>query len=424
MLPGFGKQSITVGSAAGCDLVLSAHGVAPEHARIVHQGGGTLLFIPSAPGCSVQQGHGAPPRMLAPGEQVPFDFRTAFSVAQVTVPLNHPALLLMILATGQHAAPRGQLVIGRDPTRASLVIQHPSVSSLHATVALDRMMVTDHGSTSGTFVGANRTKIAPNQPVPVEPNGFVAFGPVPFPVSLLAQLAQSAAACSTGPAALCARELDGDRRSAGHGRIVPSSAASPVDAAAAERALTGPRQPLGRGSGCAGEEEQDDPRAPRVRRRREAGTHHRPHARQRHRRPASAGVEPSRAAPPDRRAALHRGPWERQRHLRPRPAHPAGQKIGIQSGEKIYIGPMPLQVELSASGLGRHRAGGLLRREVGRQAALRDRGLEPLPRGARSRQPGRDEGAARQRQLQGAAGRHDRADGPDRAPARRRSCSR
>lgn len=355
MLPGFGKQSITVGSAAGCDLVLSAPGVAPEHARIVHQGGGTLLFIPSAPGCSVQQGHGAPPRLLAPGEQVPFDFRTAFSIAQVTVPLNHPALLLMILATGQHAAPRGQLVIGRDPTRASLVIQHPSVSSLHATVALDRMMVTDHGSTSGTFVGANRTKIAPNQPVPVEPGGFVAFGPVPFPVSLLSQLAQAAAGGSQAPqhSALASSMATGG--SPGTAALSPA-VLSPGGAQhpSMPQQASGP-SPVPAGASAA-------PAGAPVKKNKTILGHLE----------FGAGAKPVRTIgrTPDndivvqhpqassRHALLHQiggqlfiedrgsanGTYVRGQRI------PPGQKIGIQSGEKIYIGPMPLQVELSASG--------------------------------------------------------------------------
>ncbi|NUO50269.1 MAG: ATP-binding cassette domain-containing protein, partial [Polyangiaceae bacterium] len=117
------------------------------------------------------------------------------------VPLSHPAVVLMVLAVGQQQAPRGHHIIGRDPGRASLVIQHPSVSSQHATVMLDRMMVVDNGSTSGTFVGTSRAKIAPNQPTPLDPNGIVAFGPVPMPVSLLMQLAQapSPASVAAGP---------------------------------------------------------------------------------------------------------------------------------------------------------------------------------------------------------------------------------
>ena len=45
MIPGFGKQNLTVGSAPSCDIVLAGEGVMPEHARIIHQGGGKLLFV-------------------------------------------------------------------------------------------------------------------------------------------------------------------------------------------------------------------------------------------------------------------------------------------------------------------------------------------------------------------------------------------
>ena len=52
---------------------------------------------------------------------------------------------------------------------------------------LDRMVVVDHGSTSGTWVGG--MQIPPNQPTPVDPNGVIAFGPVPVAVSVLVHLA-------------------------------------------------------------------------------------------------------------------------------------------------------------------------------------------------------------------------------------------
>jgi len=183
MIPGFGKQSVTIGSASTCDVVLAGQGVMAEHARIVHQGGGKLLFLP---GSGPASANGRP---LTPGEQVPFDFRTQFAVADVPVPLNHPSITLMLAATGSLAPPPGQIVIGRDPARASLVLQHPSVSSQHATVTLDRMMVIDHNSTSGTYVAAQR--IAPGAPTPVDPQGVIAFGPVPVQVALLMRLAQA-----------------------------------------------------------------------------------------------------------------------------------------------------------------------------------------------------------------------------------------
>jgi len=179
-----GRDQITIGSAPTCDVVLQAPGVAAVHARVVKQAG-VLVLLDAGAGATLV--NGAP---IAPNQPVPFDFRTVFTVGQVNVPLAHPAIVSMIMAPGQLAGvPRGHVVVGRDPSRATLVLGHAAVSSQHATVMLDRMMVVDHASTSGTYVGGQ--KIPPNQPTPLDPNGVVAFGPVPVPVSLLGQIASS-----------------------------------------------------------------------------------------------------------------------------------------------------------------------------------------------------------------------------------------
>ena len=60
MIPGFGKQSITIGNGPHCDVVLNGPGILPEHARIVHQGGGKLTFIPTAPGTAAGLPNGCP----------------------------------------------------------------------------------------------------------------------------------------------------------------------------------------------------------------------------------------------------------------------------------------------------------------------------------------------------------------------------
>lgn len=193
MLPGFGKQTIVIGSAPHCDVVLQGPGVAPEHARIVHQGNGRLMFLDGGTGQTFSNGQPVPS-----GGQIPFDFRTTFTCGGAQFPLNHPAVILMLMAQGQQSAPPGQLIIGRDPTRSSLVIHHPSVSSQHATVMLDRMMVIDHNSTSGIWVGPNR--IQPGVPTPLDPNGVIALGPVPIQVSLLGQVLQGFAG-GPGPSA-------------------------------------------------------------------------------------------------------------------------------------------------------------------------------------------------------------------------------
>ncbi len=185
MIPGIGKETIGIGSAPDNDVVLQGPGVAPHHARIVRQNG-QLYFVDG--GVAPSFANGQP---VAPQQPVPFDFRTQFAVGQVPVPLAHGAIVLMLCSPGQLQAPRGQVLVGREPARASLVIAHAAVSSNHATVMLDRMMVVDTGSTSGTYIAGQR--IPANQPVPFDPNGVIAFGPVPVPVSVFVQIAQAAA---------------------------------------------------------------------------------------------------------------------------------------------------------------------------------------------------------------------------------------
>ena len=185
MIPGLGKEQISVGSAPGSDVLLQGPGVAPQHARIVKQNG-QLFYVDGGAGPSTA--NGAP---VAPGQPTPFDFRTQFVAGQTPVPLSHPAIAMMLMSAGTATAPRGHVIIGREAGRASLVIAHAAVSSLHATVMLDRMMVTDQGSTSGTYVAGQR--IPPNQPTPLDPNGFLTFGPVPVPVAVLVQYAQAVA---------------------------------------------------------------------------------------------------------------------------------------------------------------------------------------------------------------------------------------
>ena len=191
MIPGLGKETVTIGSAPDNDIVLAGHGVFPHHARVVKQNG-QLFFVDLGQGASFATG--AP---LTPQQPVPYDFRTQFAVGQVPVPIGHPSIVMMVLAPGSLQAQRGQVVIGREAARASLVVAHSAVSSQHATVMLDRMMVQDLGSTSGTYLQGHA--IPPNQPVPVDPSGVIAFGPIPVPVGLLMQFAQVQAAGGPRP---------------------------------------------------------------------------------------------------------------------------------------------------------------------------------------------------------------------------------
>jgi ABC-type multidrug transport system ATPase subunit/pSer/pThr/pTyr-binding forkhead associated (FHA) protein len=347
VIPGFGKQNLTVGSLPTCDIVLSGDGVAPEHARIVHLGGGKLLFV-----CGAGVAH-ANGQALQPGQQAPFDLRTQFTVGpgQVPIPLHHPAITLALMATGMLSAPPGQLVIGRDPTKASIVIQHPSVSSQHATVITDRMMVIDHSSTSGTYVGT--TRIPAGTPTPIEAGAIVAFGPVPVQAQLLVKLAQAprqpvgsnlqlqgaaAAALAMGTAAMLAPPPGVDLRS--------SQAA------------------LSRPSGLEGSSPNHSPAPPAAGAKKnktvlgQLDFAHGGKAIKSIGRTPDNDIVLSHPQVSSRHALLHKvqnqifvedrgsanGTFVRGHRIAP------GQRVAVQTGEKIYIGPMPLQIETGAGG--------------------------------------------------------------------------
>ncbi len=184
MLPGFSKSTLLVGSAAHCDIRLGGPGVAPEHARLVHAGGGQVTFSDAGAGPTSVNG-----QPLPPGGSAPFDFRAQFVVGQSPVPLAHPALALMLMEAGKAPVTPGQVTFGRDPARVNVVVNHPNVSSLHATFQLNPLSLTDNQSTSGSWIGQER--IAPNQPHPLDPHAFVGLGPVAVPVTLVLQLAQA-----------------------------------------------------------------------------------------------------------------------------------------------------------------------------------------------------------------------------------------
>ena len=324
MIPGFGKQTITVGSAPDCDIVLSGPGVAPLHARIVHQGGGQLLFVDGMAGQSFAGG-----QMVQSGATVPFDLRASFACGQVQVPTNHPAITLMLMARGALQAPPGHLIVGRDPSKCSLVIGHQSVSSRHATVMLDRMQVMDEGSTSGTYIGAVR--VAANAPTPIDPNGTLAFGPVVIPVSVLGQIAQATGQPLQQPPV--------SPVAPGHVGPVPGGHVGPGP---------GPGHGPGHGHGGGGKHRtmigsldfkkafQTIGRTPDN----DIVLSH-PQVSSRH---AVIVREQGQVFLQDRGSA--NGTFVRGQRL------PPNAKVPVSHGERIYIGPMPLVIDLPAEGGG------------------------------------------------------------------------
>ncbi|MEN9578946.1 MAG: hypothetical protein RJA70_1955, partial [Pseudomonadota bacterium] len=193
MLPGFGKQTITIGSSPECDVRLSGAGVAPIHARITHRGGGNLTFSDEGTGTCAFQG-----QPLPPGGSANFDFRGQFTVGGVQVPLAHPALTLMLLGEGQLPPDPTRIVFGRDSARCHIVITHPNVSGCHATLYTSPLSITDHKSTSGTWI--HQSRLPPEQVQAIDAGAVVALGPIPLPASLITQLI-SARSIKLAPAA-------------------------------------------------------------------------------------------------------------------------------------------------------------------------------------------------------------------------------
>jgi ABC transport system ATP-binding/permease protein len=317
MMPAFGKDQVAIGSATDNDVVLAAP-VGHHHARIVRQNG--QLFLVDL-GAGPTTANGVP---IAPQQPVPFDFRTTFALAGVPVPLAHAAISTLLMSPGSLPAPPGQVVVGRDAARASLVIAHGAVSGQHATVMLDRMMAVDHGSTSGTWVAGKQ--LLPSQPTPIDPYGIVAFGPIPVPVSLLAQIAPTlgsggyvgTAALMAGTSPLPAPALPG--------------APPPGDGAAAaprkHRTVIGELQLDQLQSNVVSVGRTPD---------NQIIVNH-PQVSSKH---AQIVMADGQLFLEDRGSA--NGTYVRGQRL------PPGQRVAVANGEKVFVGPMPLVIHIADS---------------------------------------------------------------------------
>jgi ABC-type multidrug transport system ATPase subunit/pSer/pThr/pTyr-binding forkhead associated (FHA) protein len=315
----YGKDQVSLGSAPDNDVVLAAPGVAPHHARIVRQNA-QLFFVDLGAGPSTA--NNAP---VAPNQPVAFDFRTVFALAGVAVPLAHPAICMMAASRGQLQPPPGHVVVGRDAARASLVLTHGAVSGQHATLMLDRMMVVDHGSTSGTWVAGRQ--IPPNQPTPLDPNGIVAFGPVPIPVGVLAQIAQGGAPQAAPQA----------HAPVGVAQPAAAQPAGPAGAPDAGGGGTGPRKHRT----IIGELNLDQLQSNTISIGRTPDnqivvTH--PQVSSKHAQIVKVGDQ---LFLEDRGSG--NGTYVRGQRI------PPGQRVQIANGEKVFIGPMPLLIQLQES---------------------------------------------------------------------------
>ncbi len=309
MITGFGKQTIAIGSAPACDIRLGGPGVAAEHARIVHQGGGTLLFIDGGTGQTTING-----QPVAPGSTTPFDFRAQIVIGQTPLATTHPAIALMLMARGNAPVTPGTVVFGRDAAQANIVIQHPGVSGRHASLSTQPLTVVDHGSTSGTWLGQER--LAPEQPRAIDAGALIAFGPVPVPAQLAIQLAQ---VLSGGGAPAPAPHAPP--------AVAPGGAApAPAGGGRKHKTVIGQLQFGGQGGASA----KSIGRTP------------------------DNDIKIDHAQVSSKHALLHQvggqlfledrgssnGTYVRGQRI------PPGQRVPVQNGEKVFIGPMPLLIQV------------------------------------------------------------------------------
>jgi ABC transport system ATP-binding/permease protein len=326
MVPGLGKQTIVVGSAPHCDIRLGGPGVAPEHARIVHQGGGALVLVDLGQGPTTANGAPVPP-----GSTQPFDLRTQFAVGQALLPNAHPAIALMLMEPGKAPAAPGELRFGREPAQNHVVVHHPNVSGRHATFQLSPLSVTDGGSTSGTWV--DRERIAPNQPRPLEPHAFVALGPVVLPVALVVQLGQ---ALGVARGQMVPAAPTGVAQGFPGAAAAPGTAAQPVNPGASDGVAPKPKHKtvigqvlVGGGAGAPGTKSigrtpENDIQIPH------------PQVSSRH---AVLHAVGGQLFLEDRGSA--NGTYVRGQRI------PPGQRVPVSNGEKVFIGPMPLLLQIA-----------------------------------------------------------------------------
>jgi ABC-type multidrug transport system ATPase subunit/pSer/pThr/pTyr-binding forkhead associated (FHA) protein len=202
------------------------------------------------------------------------------------------------------------------------------------------MMVIDHSSTSGTYVGTSR--IPSGSPTPIEPNGVVAFGPVPVQVSLLIKLAEAQRAPIASdpsidmPSKAPPASPSHDKRPAqAPDRSPKPAAAAMVQAPSAGAPGKRHRTVLGQvdfgGAGASVKTIGRTPDNDIVISHAQVSSHH---ARLHHQ-GNQLFVEDLRSA---------NGTFVRGSRI------PPHQRVPVQSGEKIYIGPMPLAIDTARGG--------------------------------------------------------------------------
>jgi ABC-type multidrug transport system ATPase subunit len=187
------RSVVLVGSAPDCDIRVTGPDVQPRHAKLTWREG---LWVQNL-GAARTMVDGRP---LDPDENAPLaGFHSSVFVAGERLTLTGPEVSRLILErTALPFARPGVLAVGRDPSRANVLIQHPSVSGLHLEIDAAAGTITDVGSSSGTFDrGSQRLPL--RHPVPLDRGGGYFLGPVWIATEALLELTPPATRPGAGP---------------------------------------------------------------------------------------------------------------------------------------------------------------------------------------------------------------------------------
>jgi ABC-type multidrug transport system ATPase subunit/pSer/pThr/pTyr-binding forkhead associated (FHA) protein len=163
------RRILLIGRAPGNDIVLKSPGVSARHARVLVAGARLVLEdLGSRNGTFV----GSPPRRIdraeiALGEPLTFgDTLLPVNALRDALERTRP----QATAEAVHLDEAAVVTFGRG-ARASVAVDRPLASAVHASVMLDhgRVVVRDLGSTTGTFVDGRRI----DRPVEIGPGSLV-----------------------------------------------------------------------------------------------------------------------------------------------------------------------------------------------------------------------------------------------------------
>ena len=176
------RLMLVVGTAPDCDLVLQGPGIAPRHAEIGWRDG--LVVHDLGQGVTTVDG-----RVLQAHEASPVPtFQTQVALGQTPLPLHHPVIASLFVDRSPMNT-EAAFVVGRDPMRAHVLVQHPTVSGAHARLDPVTRTITDLGSRSGTF-DRNGQRLAPQQPTPLDFEAGYFFGLAWVSTSALVHISQ------------------------------------------------------------------------------------------------------------------------------------------------------------------------------------------------------------------------------------------